>query len=212
MATKYVNITSPSQLSTLQSKNTVVVIDFHATWCGPCKVIAPIFESLALKYASPGKVVFAKCDVDSCQEVAQQFSVRAMPTFVIIKNRSEVDRIQGADRSALTAAVERHVKDIKPTDGFANVGKGYTLGSSPSSPPPPTASGRVYMRNGEITSNLPLGVSLGHLGNTVTRFLALYLTSLFSIDPIPSAASSPYAVGGRAQGPAAPRPGRRLGQ
>lgn len=135
-----------------------------------------------------------------------------MPTFVIVKNRMEVDRVQGADRGALTAAVERHVRDIKPTNAFSN-SKGHTLGSAPASSSAPFKRATpAYVRNGEVSQGLPISVSLGNIGNQIVRFLGLYIASFFSVDPIPSAAASSFAVGNIAgRGPTAPRTGRRLG-
>jgi len=199
MAAKVEHLSSTSHLSTIAAKNSVVIIDFHATWCGPCKIIAPVFESLAARHAAPNSVAFAKCDVDSCQDVASQYGVRAMPTFVILRNRSEVDRIQGADRSALTAAVERHVKLAKPAAGFATSGKGYKLGSgsdsggSSSAAKSGAAAGRTYLRNGQVTSGPPFTAVIQQFFRAVVAFFGLYVFSFFSIDPIEAAANSPFA-------------------
>ncbi|CDW97443.1 hypothetical protein, partial [Sporisorium scitamineum] len=114
-----------SELNTAGSK--LVVVDFHATWCGPCKAIAPIFQRLASQYTN---VVFLKVDVDRVQPVAQRYSVRAMPTFLLLKNKSVVDTLQGADPSRLTALVKQHSSGASP----AFSGSGQTLsGSSTSS-------------------------------------------------------------------------------
>lgn len=72
-----ISVTSSSHFSTLTSANNYVVVDFYATWCGPCKVIAPVFEQLAKSETRPGKIVFAKVDVDAQSDVARQFSVSA---------------------------------------------------------------------------------------------------------------------------------------
>ncbi|KAI5806901.1 thioredoxin-like protein [Geopyxis carbonaria] len=229
MATKIETLSSSSQLSTILGKNSVVVIDFHATWCAPCKAIAPAFEQLAAQHASLGKVAFAKCDVDACQEVAQKYSVRSMPTFIILKNGTEVDRISGANRSALTSAVERYAREAKPLHGFANSGKGYKLGTGTESTTA-APSGRVFLRSGQVTRGLPMGARIHELWTTAIAFVGLYLVSLFSIDAINSAANSSFAVGNNPSGPGGDRgplpsswgsgggpggpggpPGRRLG-
>lgn len=82
------------------------VIDFYATWCGPCKNIAPLFETLKEKYA--GKANFVSVDVDADAETAARYHVEAMPTFVFLDaDGKEVNRLVGADTDALTAAVEQ---------------------------------------------------------------------------------------------------------
>jgi len=76
-----------------------VVIDFFATWCGPCKRIAPAFEDLADKYYPA--VTFLKVDVDESPELVNAFDISAMPTFVFLKNGKMVKKIEGADLRAL---------------------------------------------------------------------------------------------------------------
>ena len=71
-----------------------VVIDFFATWCGPCKRIAPFFEQLADEYVG---VTFLKVDVDESPELTNAFDVSVMPTFLFLKNGKIVKRIEGAD-------------------------------------------------------------------------------------------------------------------
>ncbi|MCX8054080.1 MAG: thioredoxin [Ignavibacteria bacterium] len=71
-----------------------VLIDFWATWCGPCRMIAPIIEELAVEYE--GKIKVCKLDVDNNQKVAMMYGIRSIPTVVIVKNGTEVDRILGA--------------------------------------------------------------------------------------------------------------------
>lgn len=71
-----------------------VVVDFWATWCGPCRMIAPIVDELAEKYA--GKVVIAKCNVDDSTDVPMKYGIRNIPTILFFKNGELVDRIVGA--------------------------------------------------------------------------------------------------------------------
>lgn len=77
-----------------------VVIDFFATWCGPCKRIAPTFEKLAEAFPN---VTFLKVDVDEAPELVNTFDVSAMPTFVFLKDGNEVKRVEGADMAGLEA-------------------------------------------------------------------------------------------------------------
>ncbi|NAT10165.1 thioredoxin [ANME-1 cluster archaeon AG-394-G06] len=75
-------------------KNSLIVVDCWAPWCGPCKSIAPVIEELAKQYA--GKVVFGKLNVDENPKVATDFAIMAIPTMFIFKNGEPVDVIQGA--------------------------------------------------------------------------------------------------------------------
>lgn len=92
--------------STIRSAN-LVVIDFYATWCGPCKALAPKLDVLASKYSS---VRFCKVDVDAMDmdEVANGYNVSAMPTIILFKNGKEVARVLGADITKIEAAVMKH--------------------------------------------------------------------------------------------------------
>lgn len=71
------SISSSGEFSRLLSSTTYVIADFYADWCGPCKAIAPIFEQLATQHAKPGKLAFAKINVDNNQDIAKQYGVTA---------------------------------------------------------------------------------------------------------------------------------------
>lgn len=91
------------QLNVEQSLPTV--IDFYAVWCGPCKQISPVFDSLKEKY--DGAINFVRVDVDEDSQIAREFNIDAMPTFVFLdKNGKEIDRLVGADPEALSLMVE----------------------------------------------------------------------------------------------------------
>lgn len=83
----------------------LVVVDFFATWCGPCKFIAPILEDISNENPT---VKFYKVDVDKLNEIAVEYTVTMMPTFVLLKLGKEVDRIRGADEKELRAKIAEH--------------------------------------------------------------------------------------------------------
>ncbi|XP_056375296.1 thioredoxin-like [Hyla sarda] len=76
----------------------LVVVDFTATWCGPCKMIGPFFDELSKKYTN---VVFLKVDVDDAQDVASYCDIKCMPTFHFYKKENRVDEFSGANKSSL---------------------------------------------------------------------------------------------------------------
>ncbi|KAJ8679409.1 hypothetical protein QAD02_015196 [Eretmocerus hayati] len=82
----------------------LVVVDFTATWCGPCQRIAPVFEQLSTKYPN---AVFLKVDVDKCAETAAGQGVSAMPTFIFYRNKTKLDLCQGADPAGLESKIRQ---------------------------------------------------------------------------------------------------------
>ncbi|KAL9271977.1 Thioredoxin H2-like protein [Drosera capensis] len=88
-----------------KSTNQLLVVDFSATWCGPCKFIEPAYRAMAERFTD---VSFAKIDVDELPEVAQEFGVQAMPTFVLMKLGREVDRVTGAKKDELERKIVKH--------------------------------------------------------------------------------------------------------
>ena len=89
----------------MKDTNKLVVIDFTATWCGPCRNMDPIINDFAAKYTN---VEFVKIDVDELVDVAEKYGVQAMPTFVLMKKGEVVDQIVGADKDGLKMKIEKH--------------------------------------------------------------------------------------------------------
>ncbi|XP_061874238.1 thioredoxin [Colius striatus] len=81
----------------------LVVVDFSATWCGPCKMIKPFFHGLVEKY---GDVVFIEVDVDDAQDVATHCDVKCMPTFQFYKSGKKVQEFSGANKEKLEETIK----------------------------------------------------------------------------------------------------------
>ncbi len=85
----------------VSTPNRLIVIDFGASWCGPCKRIAPMFHQLSDTMTN---VTFCKVDIDDFEELAQKFGVKSVPTFVFIKDNKMVTTVQGANYNAIVTA------------------------------------------------------------------------------------------------------------
>lgn len=86
--------------------NKLVVVDFFATWCGPCKMIEPFIKNQSEIYKDV--VVFLKVDVDDNEDISSRYDIQCMPTFVFIKNKEKVDEISGDNREKIKEMVEKY--------------------------------------------------------------------------------------------------------
>ena len=74
--------------------NLPLVVDFWATWCGPCRMVGPVISELADEY--DGRIVVGKCDVEECEDIAAEFGIRNIPTILFFKDGQLVDKFVGA--------------------------------------------------------------------------------------------------------------------
>lgn len=118
MATGQGSIIVPNNDATFQAElekagSKLVVVDFHATWCGPCKTIAPVFQQLSLKHTD---AVFIKVDVDDLTGTSEKYNVTAMPTFILMKSKQVIDTMKGADAKKLKELIEKHSGGVTEED------------------------------------------------------------------------------------------------
>ena len=109
MGAATVAVTDTSFETEIEKHPGVAVVDFWATWCGPCRMVAPVLDDLATELA--GKVKIAKMDVDDSPEVAQRFGIRSIPCLILFKNGQEVDRmIPPPNKGQIKSWMESHAK------------------------------------------------------------------------------------------------------
>ena len=89
-----VAVTDDSFAGEVEQASGLVLVDFWATWCGPCQIIAPMLQQLAGEYA--GKIKVTKLDVDSNQRTAMRFNVRSIPSILFFRDGNHVDTVVGA--------------------------------------------------------------------------------------------------------------------
>lgn len=80
-----------------------VLVDFWAEWCGPCRMMTPVMESVAQKFAGRAKIV--KINVDDNQSVTQRFGIKGIPTMIVFKDGKEAERIVGATNEAAVSRI-----------------------------------------------------------------------------------------------------------
>ena len=149
-------------------------------------MIAPTFESLSTKFSKPGKITFCKVNVDNQQSIASSHQVTAMPTFIIFKGSSELQRVRGADSRSLTDAVEKAVKlaaTAAPGASFQTPGRTLGGGGGGGGGAAAVAPSRASGAGGRA-----LGGSGGRsrfdlfgFFNAILTFFGLYAVSLISV-------------------------------
>ena len=91
----------------IKENNGLAIVDFFATWCGPCKMLTPIIDKLAEEF--DGKVKIAKVDIDESPELAQEYKVMSVPTVIFVKNGEVVETLVGVqNRAKFVELIEKH--------------------------------------------------------------------------------------------------------
>ena len=93
-----VTITSEN-FESLKNGAQPLVVDFWATWCGPCRMVGPVISELAQEY--DGRIVVGKCDVEECEDIAMEYNIRNIPTILFFKGGQLVDKFIGAAPKAV---------------------------------------------------------------------------------------------------------------
>ena len=138
---KMQEIRSLSQFNKLKT-NPLLIIDFYATWCGPCKAISPVFETLSKQHESSTSIVFAKVDVDKAKDVAQACAISAMPTFQFFKGGKQVDEVKGADVQQLTTKIGYYTAAVAKESSEGTSKAGPSAGTAASA-----STGLVSLRS-----------------------------------------------------------------
>ena len=105
MSVVYCKSAKQFQQAINSASHKATIVDFTATWCGPCKMIGPIFDSFSKKFLN---VLFAKVDVDELKDVSSSEKVSAMPSFFVYKNGKKVDELVGASKDGLQKLIEKY--------------------------------------------------------------------------------------------------------
>jgi thioredoxin 1 len=107
-ATNTLQVTDATVASEIEQSSGLVLVDFWATWCGPCQIVAPVLDQLAGEYT--GRVRIAKLDVDSNQRSAMRFNVRSIPSILFFKDGRHVDTVIGAvPKATLEGKIKQHL-------------------------------------------------------------------------------------------------------
>ncbi len=107
-ATHPVAVTDATFQQEVEQQQGLVIVDFWATWCGPCHMVAPIMEQLAGEYQ--GKIKVLKVDVDANQRTAMRFNVRSIPSILFFKDGRHVDTLVGAyPKPAFEQKIQQHL-------------------------------------------------------------------------------------------------------
>jgi thioredoxin 1 len=103
-------VLTDSNFEGMVRQHPLLVVDFWAAWCGPCRMVSPIIEQLAGEFA--GKVVFGKLNVDENPRISSTFGIQSIPTIAIFKNGKAIDAIVGAvSKSHMQSTISKYLAD-----------------------------------------------------------------------------------------------------
>jgi thioredoxin len=111
VASKPIEVTDKTFMEKVINSPIPVIVDFWADWCGPCKMVAPIFDKLAAEFA--GRVLVAKVDVDANPMLSQQFRISSIPTMMFVKNGKIVGQSAGAAPEAAIRDVMKQLETLQ---------------------------------------------------------------------------------------------------
>lgn len=164
---KLTTVKTPADLTAALTSE-LVLVDFFAEWCGPCKVISPFVESLQADY---NQVLFVQVDVDQSQAVAAKYEVSSMPTFLYFHKGKEVARVVGADRAGITTKLDQLVA-LNPSAVRGSVGGGEGASGESGS-----AGAGAVADDSDITQYIPRGMEVLNGGIDYTSSEALNIGS-----------------------------------
>ncbi|KAM6477618.1 PITH domain-containing protein [Trichoderma sp. SZMC 28011] len=124
MTDSLVHVTSKAQFDDLLSSSRIVVADFYADWCAPCKQIAPLYASLAEQISRPNLLTFVKIDNDANQDLAQEYGITALPTFLLFRSGKVIHKVQGANPTELRAVIEKLASELESLAEGSGSGSG----------------------------------------------------------------------------------------
>jgi thioredoxin 1 len=110
MQRKYMEINNTNFKQEVEDYNGVVLVDFFAEWCGPCKMMLPVIAKVEEKYKDKEGVKVLKVDIDQAKEVAEKYNIMGVPTFMVFKGGNNVEEVSGVQsEEALIQLVEKNL-------------------------------------------------------------------------------------------------------